>query len=343
MSKLSFSVVTYNTFCGTPWGFVELERFRQQALLLRQEAPDVICLQELFSDRVLDCYREVLEEDYEFFRDVAQGRWKLLRWLGRLLGSLSVCGAFLFGSTQGGLLVLVRRKSRLRLTDHSYRDFLVQGGDFLNRMRPRGYMRCKFLACLSEPDPTAGLSPLEGPKAAAATTSTSSSTGPLQVTLVNTHTNAYPTRSPLDAAPIRSEERILQLREAFDRGGADDLFLGVGDLNTNYPEDDEVPTEEFGLLDADPNGAPTLPLTPMLKQVFRDTKGDLRSDYQFYSDGSKPFLCQGFEADLLKKQLSDHGRKAIMRPLRACVLAGEFGALSDHRPLRVDYELAYSL
>jgi len=61
-----FSVVTFNVFIGPPQGSIELARFRNQAALLREEAADVYCLQEVFSADIVQLLRSELGSEYEF-------------------------------------------------------------------------------------------------------------------------------------------------------------------------------------------------------------------------------------------------------------------------------------
>lgn len=63
-SRSQLVVVTYNVFCGAPWSWLDLNRFRRQAELLKQEAVDVLCLQEIFSENVVDAYRQVLGDEF---------------------------------------------------------------------------------------------------------------------------------------------------------------------------------------------------------------------------------------------------------------------------------------
>lgn len=63
-SKLNFSVLTLNTFCGETE--VDLTRIDEQVVRVRRLNPEIACLQEVFDDRVLLAYRHAFPQ-YEFF------------------------------------------------------------------------------------------------------------------------------------------------------------------------------------------------------------------------------------------------------------------------------------
>lgn len=323
-TKDSFSVITFNIFIGPPCGSIELARFRKQAAFLRDEAADVYCLQEVFSPAIIGIFEEELGAHYNMVygkSDRARIALKyvaqcfmylllavLLRFLAHL-GNISrrhslflslICGglivywlwrfarrrvlwAFLWGSIPGGLVVMYRKESA-QMCRHDYHSFKVQGGDFMNVVRRRGYL-CSKLVIRGKP-----------------------------VTIVNAHTNAFPTISIHNAEPVPSVERAAQLHQACaeaDCIGKDEGCIVAGDFNTN-PEDNEIPAKMYGLVNCWSSGdlCVTLPLTATLKHVFPETERDLCSDYQF----SKALTID-------------------------CAKVLQTGDLSDHLPVKAIYQL----
>merc|ERR1711920_790007 len=125
------------------------------------------------------------------------------------------------------------------------------------------------------------------------------------LTVVNVHTNAFPTVSIRNALPIPSVERKKQLEQAFGRAsqiGNKEAVVVLGDFNTS-PGDGEIPMAKYSLASALPldKSITTIPITPKLLQVFPETRADMCMDYQFYRNLSL------MSAEVLSTgDLSDH-------------------------------------
>lgn len=299
-------------------------RFQKQAAFMRDEAADVYCLQEVFSEAVIRELEKELGAQYVVlrgqtghahvpFKYVAQCAvillfvasaafvaWSCSAWSrSSLLASALVAGiallafwrsarrrvlwAFVCGSTPGGLLLLCRRET-VQVRRASFQPFDAQGGDFMNLVRRRGYLSSKLLIRGSP------------------------------VTLVNAHTNAFPSVSLRNAKPLPSVDRALQLRQACHEAACidkDESFIVAGDFNTE-PDDGEIPAAAYGLVNSwnrDDSYYVTIPLTAMLTQVFPETPHGLCSDYQF------------------SKGLAVHHAKVL-----------QTGDLSDHLPVKIVYQ-----
>merc|ERR1712232_599014 len=109
------------------------------------------------------------------------------------------------------------------------------------------------------------------------------------LTVVNMHTNAFPSVSLRNAYPIASVERKRQLLQGFDHAStvaqnddSQEALVIVGDFNTT-PELDEVPAAQFGMRNAwkDSESYVTIPLTEALLQVFAETSSPMCVDYQY--------------------------------------------------------------
>lgn len=128
--------------------------------------------------------------------------------------------------------MLQRKGSSVQLVSQSFHPFTEQRGDFLNNFQRRGYIAATFRIGTSQ-----------------------------LITLVNMHTNAFPSISLRNAWPTPCLHRQKQLAQGFrhatsrDRGAVTSLNRGqeglivCGDFNT-LPGDDEIPAAEFGLTNA---------------------------------------------------------------------------------------------
>lgn len=310
-----FSVVTWNTFVGPPLGTYEHARFLSQAKFMQEESADVYCLQEVFSDAQLELLQQELGAEYQCLFGhsstlvvtgcMVQGilcliiaallvvaGWQLTldhvsySSIACILGLdaalalafrhiwQGVLWSFAFGATRAGLVVLVRKQS-VQVRSYKYHPFDEQSGDFMNYFRQRGYLQCS-LTVRGAP-----------------------------VSIVNLHANTFPTVSMRDARALPSAYRQRQLRQACEQADRVDDCEGIlvlGDFNSD-PKDNEIPAADHALVNAwQGDDAPgTVPLTPMLTNVFPDTDCSLSPDYIF----SKGLVLLGSQV-LETGDLSDH-------------------------------------
>eukprot|EP00928_Gymnodinium_smaydae_P050004 TRINITY_DN33614_c0_g1_i1.p1 TRINITY_DN33614_c0_g1~~TRINITY_DN33614_c0_g1_i1.p1 ORF type:complete len:344 (+),score=40.94 TRINITY_DN33614_c0_g1_i1:54-1085(+) len=318
-------VTTFNVFIGPPLGRIDGPRFQKIASLLREEGSDVYCLQEVFSEHIVQILQDELGGDYAFCRGNDErcrtaccAVLKCILLLASVALSASVLDilvashasttvqysltvivlgvsiqlvraamhtvlwSFFFKGPPGGLLTICRKDS-VRAVANTFHSYTEQRGDFLNVVRNRGFLDTTLL--------------VHGKR----------------TTVVNMHTNAFPSINVQNAYPLASVERQRQIKQAFVHGctiAEDHALVVVGDLNST-PELNELPVEELGLNNAWRKEEPciTLPLTDALRQVFPDTKQSMCVDYQ------------------LSKRLAVVDKKIV-----------QSGQISDHLPVQVTYE-----
>lgn len=307
-------------------GRIDVPRFKAMAAALKQEASDIYCFQEVFSETAAQIMSDELSDEYEFC-------WIRPHWCRRLLLQVANVSLLSVGATlslttlrllrpllqlpqwgiwttsivsmasllcwtratvlwsflfngPAGGVMTAYRRDVAHASVVGFHAFEEQRGDFLNFARARGYLRTSF--------------DIHG----------------ACLTVLNAHANAFPSVSLRDARPTASSERKAQLRHVFadaaDIGRSGEPLVVLGDFNSE-PDLREIPAAEYGFQDMpiENNSGITAPLTPVLRQVFPDTPAGMRLDYQF-SKG--------------------------LRILKTTAL--EFGQLSDHLPLKVEYAFA---
>jgi len=167
----------------------------------------------------------------------------------------TVLWSFAFSGPASGLLILCRKES-VQVRSHWHQPFIEQGGDFMNLIRPRGYLRAKLRIC------------------------------DIPVSVTTMHANAFPTVNVRNAVPIPCGKRSHQLRQGFaasvSQAEDGEALIVTGDLNTQ-PNFNEIPASEYGFSDACKHLGTyvTVPRTEVLLSVFPETHEDMCLDYQF--------------------------------------------------------------
>lgn len=326
----SFAVTTFNIFVGPPIGKIDISRFSKLATVLQDECADMYCLQEVFSERVVELLKEKLSHEYHFL----YGRNGLSRTLARYAAHVACCLlvfalvvatrrlVLLFSTSwiAGSLSALIVAILGFHCVLHAQRTVLWSfcftgpaGGvltmcrkDFgevaSNSFHAFDEQRGDFLNLVRKRGFLCTEIRVQG----------------YLVTFLNMHTNAFPSISLLNAYPMPSLERQKQLRQGFAHAansGHDGALIVVGDFNTT-PELQEIPASEFGLESAWKIGdvCVTVPLTKALLQVFPATETDMCLDYQF----SKGLKVE--EAHVVQS-----------------------GQISDHLPVRVAYQSPWAV